>query len=108
MAAHLHGPPPGNQIYANSWRVLRQAMLWAGVLDDQIDATHGQEDQPVVYDWYHTLIEMTRRVPESATLLTGAGNLDLPARPAFTGCALTELGRTVAEQLFAAHPQYHA
>jgi hypothetical protein len=105
MAAYLHGQLSGDRPRSNCWRVLRQAMLWAAVLDQQIDATDGQDGHPVVDVWYRSLIAMMRK-PDA--LIWGAGNLgngtDPPAFPPFTGCGLTEEGRRIAEQLLAAQP----
>lgn len=97
LAAYLYPQQSGDRIAANCWRVLRQAMLWAGVLDEQIEAIGGHGHHPVVEEWYRTLIEMVRQEPACDALLWAAGNLgsatDPPGWPAFTGCGLTEKGR---------------
>lgn len=107
LAAYQHGQRSGDLPRAKCWRVLRQAMLWAGELDEQIDATGGQEDHPVVDGWYRTLIDMSNQ-PEP--LVWGAGNLgngtERPAFPAFTACGLTEKGHRMAEALLEAHPPF--
>lgn len=106
MAAYLHGPGPEEELArANCWRVLREAMRWGGVLDEQVEATGGQCDHPVVEEWYTVLIGMIDR----EWLLRGAGNLGgeegQAAWPAYTGCGVTEEGRDLAERLWAEHPE---
>ena len=105
LAVYRHERQSADPLRANCWRVLRQAMLWARALDEQIDATLGQEDHPVMEVWYRTLISMSRR-PDPR--LWGEGNLgnesEPPAFPAFTACGLTEKGRRVAKGLLEAHP----
>jgi hypothetical protein len=112
MAAYLHPQRPEDRVTANSWRVIRQAMLWAGVLDGEIEALGGQSDHPVVEQWHRTLIDMAHRAAESDALLWVAGNLgdatEPPAWPAYTGCGLTARGRIVAEQLLTEHPHYRS
>ncbi len=70
----------------------------------------GDMENPVIEEWYATLISMTRGIPHSELLIEGQGNLgnnvDAPAFPSFTGCRLTDEGRKLAERLFAEHPQY--
>lgn len=102
LAAYLYPQQSADRITANCWRVLRQAMLWAGALDEQIEAIGGHGHHPVVEEWYRTLIEMARQEPAGDALLWVAGNLgsatDPPAWPAFTGCGLTEKGREFFER----------
>ncbi len=112
MAAYLHGARPGAEIRANCWRVLRQAMRWAGVLTQQIESdTRRDVDNPIIDDWYRALIAMTQ-VPEPEKLIEGQGNLGSatspPAFPSYTGCGLTDNGWKLAQRLFAEHPQYQA
>jgi len=105
MAAYLHPQRFPDRLAANSWRVLRQAMLWGGALDEAAEALHGQGDHPVVNEWYRALIDLGGDQSESNRLLWVGGNTELPAWPAFTGCGLTEKGRIAAERLFTEHPQ---
>jgi hypothetical protein len=92
---------------ANCSRVLRHAMIAAGVWDESFnDAFDGNHEKfPVASAWYATLIELTRE-EESMRLLDGGGNLTLPAGAHFTGCCLTRAGRTAAERLLANHPEW--
>ena len=92
---------------ANSARVLRHAMIAAGLWDESFnDAFDGNHEAfPIVSAWYATLIELTRE-EESRRLLDGGGNLVLPAGAHFTGCCLTPAGRTAAERLLADHPDW--
>jgi hypothetical protein len=113
-SALLHAPPPVDRIYANCARVLRHALMAAGLwdhqrmIDGQIHAFHGDVEQfPIIALWYSTLIGMTRE-PEASRLLNGAGNLDLPAGAYFTACWLTAKGRVAAEGLLAEHPDWEA
>ncbi|HWE97469.1 MAG TPA: hypothetical protein VG269_26160 [Tepidisphaeraceae bacterium] len=112
LAAYLHPQRTEDRVTANSWRVIRQAMLWAGVLDGEIEATGGQGDHPVIEEWHRALIDMAYRVAESEALLWVAGNLgnatEPPAWAAFTGCGLTARGKIVAEQLLGEHPRYRS
>ncbi len=113
MAAYFHGTKPGAEICANCARVRRQALLWAGLWNEQMahDERHSLEN-PVLEEWYFKLIALTRQVPESELLIEGAGNLgspvDPPAWPFYTGCGLTSKGRELAERLFVEYPQYRA
>lgn len=112
MAAYLHPQRANDRVTANAWRVIRQAMLWAGVLDGEIEALGGQGDHPVVDEWHRTLIDMTHGVAESEALLWFAGNpgnaTERRALPAFTGCGLTARGKIVAERLLAEYPNCRA
>jgi hypothetical protein len=109
MAASLHGARPRGPIHANCGRVLGQALLWAGLWNDQLNhhQFHDLED-PIIEEWYGALIRLTRHVPGSEALIEGFGNLGSdtrpPAFPAFTACRLTAKGRELAERLFARCP----
>ena len=105
MAACIHGPKAGPPIYANCNRILRQALLWAGLWTEQMeyDERHDIANE-VVEDWYRILIAMTHQTP--APLLEGAGNLELPAFPTYTACGLTSKGKEIAEKLFTEFPEY--
>ncbi len=110
-AALFHTQPPRGRIYANSFRVLRHALMAAGLWDERQQgrysaAFHGVSDDPLISTWYATLIELTRAEPASGRLLEGGGDLDLPAGAYFTGCWLTPAGEAVAERLLAEHPDW--
>ena len=70
---------------ARSARVLRHAMIAAGVWEERFaGAFHGNHEEfPVVWAWYASLIELTRE-EASERLLDGCGNLELPAGALFT------------------------
>ncbi len=109
MAAYVHGAGPNAEIRANCGRVLRQALRWAGLWNEQLEHNNLYDiEDPVIADWYRTLISMTRRADNSELLIEGQGNLgspvDPPAFPTYTGCRLTRKGRELAEKLFAAAP----
>jgi hypothetical protein len=111
MAAFLHGAQPGAEVRANCGRVLRQALKWAGLWNDQLEHDyHCDVENPIIADWYRTLIKLTRHVPLAEALIEGQGNLGSdsqpPAFPRYTGCRLTSVGRMSAERLFVEHPQY--
>ena len=114
-SALFHAPPPpaDNRACANCARVLRHALIAAGLWQDEFkDAFHGTDDgipqSEVVTLWYSTLIELTRHEPESERLLSGAGNLVAPAGAHFTACWLTPAGRAFAQGLLAEHPEWKA
>lgn len=108
-SALLHTSPPGDQVRANCSRVLRHAMIAAGVWDDHYErgqsaAFHGEYNEyPLVKLWYESLISLTRREP-AERLLEGAGNLEVPAGARFTACWLTPLGKEIAEHFLAKVP----
>jgi len=108
----LHTQPPTDVPRANCARILRHALIAAGLSDQRLEeghsvAFHGNtKDFPEVRLWYTTLIELTRQEPASARLLTGAGNLELPAGACFTACWLTSDGRRFAEKLLVEHPEW--
>jgi len=115
-SAFFHAPPPVDRIHANCHRVLQHALdaagLWNEALAEAAPAVyHGDEDAaarfPVLGLWYSTLIELTRKEPESERLLNGGGNLgDPPAGACFTACWLTPAGRAVVQRLIAEHPDW--
>jgi hypothetical protein len=106
MAALIHGGRPREEVRANCMRVIRQALVWAGLWSDEMK--HGSDHtlHPVIDDWYQTLITMTRYLPTTEALIEGHGNLALPAFPHYTGCRLTARGRKVAKRLLAPHTEF--
>jgi len=96
--------------------VLRQALMWKGIWDDNLRELWMCNDQVQVSPewelWYDTLIQMAKHQPASEALFTGRGNLGdtnrLAAYPMFTECRLTEKGFKVATELAAQYPQYAA
>ncbi|HVS35550.1 MAG TPA: hypothetical protein VMS17_08210 [Gemmataceae bacterium] len=111
MAAYFRGAKPGAEIRANCARVLRQALLWAGLWNEQLERDERRDvSNPVIEEWYSSLIAMTRVAPESGLLIEGAGNLQSPPKgpafPSYTGCRLTNEGGALAERLLAEYPHY--
>jgi hypothetical protein len=115
-AAFLHTRPQVPPVTASSFRVLRHALVAAGLWDDKLQKNHslgfhGEFDQcPVIGEWYASLIALTRHTPIEERLLQGAGNLDpeAPAGPYFTACWLTPAGMEYAERLLQEHPDWPA
>jgi hypothetical protein len=110
VSSLFHGTQPGEEVSANCGRVLRRALLAAGLWNNGLrGALHDTETEPsIVTVWYSTLIELTQQEPESERLLAGAGNLAGRAGPHFTACWLTPRGRVVAQRLAEEHPEWVA
>jgi hypothetical protein len=112
MAAAAQGLGPDTNLgYANSARVVGQALRWAGLFDKEVqDAWNAMEYHPAIKRCYGALIEMIRQ-PREETLFEGGGNLGTPraprAFPHFTSCRLTPRGEQVARDLLERYPQYH-
>jgi hypothetical protein len=111
MAAYYRGAKAEAEIRANCALVLRQALLWAGLWNEQLERDeHSDVAKPIIEDWYSTLIAMTRVARGSGLLIEGAGNMQMPPKgpafPSYSGCRLTSEGRTIAERLLAENPQY--
>jgi hypothetical protein len=95
---------------ANSARVVGQALLWAGLIDDEVRAAwEAIEYHPAITGCYGALIGMIRQPPGEA-LFQGGGDLGTPespqAFPHFTSCRLTRRGERLARQLLAQYPEY--
>jgi hypothetical protein len=114
MAAAVQELVPDVALTANCDKVVGQALTWAGLVNDEIRAAWLDDFayHPVIKEWYGVLIGMIRHEPATEALFEGAGNLGSAAEPIampqFTGCRLTPLGLSVAEQLLKQNPQYHA
>src|SRR5580692_4798979 len=92
-SAYFHGLPPTDRIRASCARVLRHALVAAGLWNERLNGCasaifHGDSEAnaefPAVRLWYSTLIELTQQEPESERLLIGGGNLVAPAGAFFT------------------------
>jgi hypothetical protein len=110
VAAFIHGREPKEEIRANCWRVLAQAIRWAGQWNDRLEQDVRHDiDNPFVDDWYRTLIAMIGHEPANDALIEGRGNFGSETEPAadprFTGCRATVRGRQMAENLLATQPQ---
>lgn len=121
MAAAVHGLGPNTPLTANAAKVVRQALQWAGLMNDEVrEAWSRLEYHPAILDCYGTLIRMIRQFlqndrilpPErlGEALFEGAGNFGTPreprAFPDFTSCHLTEYGELVAKELLEQYPEY--
>ncbi len=111
MAALLYGTQPNAEIRANCGRVLRQALAWAGLWNDQLEHDYRNcTENPIIEEWYDTMIEMASNPRNSTSLIDVQGNLGSPvdprAYPRFTGCRLTSTGRELAQTLLAEQPEY--
>jgi hypothetical protein len=113
MAARVHGLSPDTNLkYANTARVIRQALKWRGVMNGEVqEAWERYEYCPIMEDCYGALIAMIRTDPPEEALFQGQGNYgnatEPPAYPHFTSCRLTERGTQLAEELLKLHPEYH-
>jgi hypothetical protein len=121
MAAAVHGLRPGINIkYANTARVVRQVLEWAGLdTKDVLDTWNTDDWHPSIEAVYGPLVHMTQvqgfRPAErpGPALFDGGGNWGVPgdperppAYPHFNSCRLTETGDRLALQLLAEHPEY--
>jgi hypothetical protein len=125
MAAAVQGMGPDTDLdYANTARVVNQALRWRGLSAEEVRrGWRDRECDPAHEDIYNALIRMTHqtqsvgpgRAPErpGAPLFEGGGNWGVPGdpnRPAcwpqYNSCRLTTLGERVAQQLLARHPEY--
>jgi hypothetical protein len=129
MAAVVQGRGPRSDIlHANTVKIIRQALRWLGVSDEEIYRGWWEEDgdeppakPPIYRDVYEVLIRMTQpirangrpRPPErpGRPLFEGGGNWGVPGKlpachPLFNSCRLTRRGERVARVLLARHPEY--
>jgi hypothetical protein len=112
MAAAVHGLGPETDLtYANTTRVMRQALHWAGLLLGDIEQCFESYDQaPPVTEFYDALTSMILQSKPAEALFEGGGNWGGPGlRPAaahFTSCRLTERGWSLGNQLLERHPRY--
>jgi hypothetical protein len=109
MAAAVHGLGPETDLmYANARRVVRQALVWQGYWDQELDAVWNPYDgSPALEAVYGALLSLIKM---GEPLFEGAGNLgsdSLPsAFPDFVSCRLTTRGQAMAEQLLAEQPRF--
>jgi hypothetical protein len=112
MAAAVHRLGPETDLtYANTARVMRQALHWAGLLHGEIETCfESYDDIPPVTQFYDALTSMIHQERATEALFEGGGNWGGPGlRPAaahFTSCRLTERGWSLAKQLLDLHPHY--
>lgn len=111
MAAAAHGLRPGIDLRANCAKVVGQALVWSGGVDDSVLAAWREmNEHPLIDRFYDVLIAMIRHDPPSEALFEGIGNFGAPGRPAaaphFTACRLTAIGERIADGLLARHAEY--
>jgi len=112
MAAAVHRlGPQTNLSYANTMKVMRQALHWAGLLHGEIEERFESYDEcPPVTQFYESLISMMPQSRPTEVLFECGGNwggLGEPRASAhFTSCRLTERGWSLACQLLERHPRY--
>ncbi len=98
MAAAVHKlGPQTNLSYANTAKVMRQALHWAGLLHGEIEECFESYNEcPPVTEFYEALISMMRQSMPTEVLFEGGGNWGGPSEPRasahFTSCRLTECG----------------
>jgi hypothetical protein len=118
MAAAVHGLGSSTDLRrANAAKVVGQALVWAGLVDDEVrEAWRSLEGHPAIDQCYEALIRMIRRLDAAwandptQPLFEGMGNFgsreDPPAYPHFTSCRLTLGGEQLARELLEQHPEY--
>ena len=112
MAAAVHGLGPGTNLrYANSVKVMRQALHWAGLLRGEVEACFERYDEcPPVTEFYDAMVSMMPQSEPGEVLFEGGGNWGGPGGPRaaahFTSCRLTERGWSLANELLEQHPGY--
>ncbi len=112
MAAAAHELGPRTDLgYANTVKVMRQALHWAGLLQGKIEECFESYDEcPEVSQFYEVLIAMMPQSSPLEVLFEGNGNWGGPGEPRasahFTSCRLTERGWSLASQLLERYPRY--
>jgi hypothetical protein len=112
MAAAVHElGPRTNLSYANTAKVMRQALYWAGLLHGEIEERfESYEECPPVTQFYEAMISMMPQSMPAEVLFEGGGNWGGPGEPHasahFTSCRLTERGWSLANGLLEQHPHY--
>jgi hypothetical protein len=103
--------PRTNLEYANTVKVMRQALHWAGLLHGEIEEHfESYRECPPVTGFYEALISMMAQSKPSEVLFEGGGNWGGHGEPRaaahFTSCRLTERGWSLASELLDRHPHY--
>lgn len=112
MAAAVHEFGPWTDLtYANTAKVMRQALHWAGLLNAEIQTCfEGYGECPPVTQFYETLISMMPQSKPPEVLFECQGNWGGPGEPRasahFTSCKLTQRGWQIANNLLERHPRY--
>ena len=112
MAAAVHGLGPETDLtHANTARVMRQALHWAGLLHGKMETCfESYNDAPPVTQFYDALESMILQNRPTEVLFEGGGNWGgqgfRRAAAHFTSCRLTKRGWSLANQLLERHPRY--
>ncbi len=125
MAAAVHGLGPHTDLnYANTARVVNQALRWRGLSAEEIRGGWRDRDcDPAHAEVYDALIRMTHqmqtvgpgRAPErpGPVLFEGSGNWGVPGDPdcpacwpQYNSCHLTAEGERIALELLERHPEF--
>src|SRR5690242_6813511 len=112
MAAVVHRLGPETDLaHANTYKVMRQALHWAGLLHGEIETCfESYDDAPPVSKFYVALTSMILEDRPTGFLFESGGNWGGPglrrAAAHFTSCRLTKRGWSVAYQLLERHPRY--
>ena len=112
MAAAVHGLGPETDLtHANSAKVMRQALHWAGLLHGEIETCfESYDDAPPVTEFYDALESMILEKMPKEVLFEGGGNWGGPgfrrAAAHFTSCRLSKRGWSLANRLLERHPHY--
>lgn len=113
MAAVVHKLGPKTDLsYANTFKVMRQALHWAGLLHGEIERSFESYNNecPPVAQFYEAMISMMPQAGPTEVLFEGEGNWggpgELPASAHFTSCRLTERGWEIGCELLERHPDY--
>ena len=124
VAAAVHGLGPNTDLnYANTARVVDQALRWRGLSADEVRSGWRTYDcDPAHKEVYEALVKMTLqhtlggdRPPERTgpPLFEGGGNWGVPGDPScppcwpqYNSCRLTALGAQVAQELLNRHPEF--
>jgi len=112
MAAAVHGLGPSTDLStANTAKVMRQALHWAGLLHGEVEECfEGYDECPPVAEFYDALVSMMPWSNPDVVLFEGGGNWGGPGKPRaaahFTSCRLTERGWVRAQELLERHEAY--
>jgi hypothetical protein len=112
MAAAVHKLGPQTNLgYANSVKVMRQSLYWAGLLHGEIEECFESYNEcPPVTEFFEALVSMMHDAMSTEALFEGGGNWGGPGHPRasahFTSCRLTERGWSLACQLLEQNPRY--
>jgi len=112
MAAAVHELGPRTNLkYANTAKVMRQALHWAGLLQGKIaESFESYNACPEVAQFYEAMIAMMPQSSPPEVLFECGGNWgssgEPPASAHFTSCRLTKGGWSLAAKLLERYPNF--